>query len=98
MAEKDLLNYRLLLLVKPDVAEVDYSAVVGEVCAVIEKDKGSVKEQDLWGSRPLAYKVNGFDKGYYAHLHFVATLTGIKNIDQALRLNERVLRYMITKD
>ena len=35
MAEKDLLNYRLLLLVKPDVAEVDYSAGVGEGCVVI---------------------------------------------------------------
>ncbi len=93
-----LLNYRLLLLIKPDVPEADFEAAVNQLRTQIEKDKGSVKEQDMWGLRDLAYRVKGYDKGYYAHLHFIATPQGLKNISSALALHESSLRYMLTRE
>lgn len=94
----DLYNYRLLLLVKPDVAEPVFKSTVDEITSQITKEKGSVKEQDLWGLRDLAYKIHTYDKGYYAHLHFVASPEMVENVKQNLLVNEAALRYLITRD
>lgn len=94
----DLYNYRLLLLVKPDVPEASFKSTVEELTSQIIKDTGSVKEQDLWGLRDLAYKINTYDKGYYAHLRFIATPESVENVKQSLMVNESALRYLITRE
>lgn len=94
----ELIDYRLLILLKPDLSEADFTSHVDEVRILIEKAKGSVKEQDLWGLRDLAYRIQAFDKGYYAHLHFLADSSTVDKIHDHLKLNETALRYMITKE
>jgi small subunit ribosomal protein S6 len=51
---------------------------------------------DHWGRRQLAYKIGVRDTGYYAIVRFDAEATVLPEFERALRLEDSVIRYLIT--
>ncbi|MGQ0765699.1 MAG: 30S ribosomal protein S6 [Gemmatimonadota bacterium] len=51
---------------------------------------------DNWGRRQLAYKIGRRDTGYYALARFDCEPTALPEFERALRLDEGVVRYLIT--
>lgn len=49
-----------------------------------------------WGRRQLAYKVGKRDNGYYAVARFAAEPDALPEYERALRLDEGILRYLVT--
>jgi small subunit ribosomal protein S6 len=86
-------NYYLTLLIKEAVSEKDRK----ELLAALTKKMGKVEKEDLWGERNLAYQIKHQDKAFYAHFEFSADPKEIKGLDNSLKLNEDVLRYLILK-
>jgi small subunit ribosomal protein S6 len=58
---------------------------------------GKAKKEDVWGSRDLAYEILHHKKGYYTHYEFEAEPSAIAPLDNALKLEEDVLRYLIIR-
>jgi small subunit ribosomal protein S6 len=59
---------------------------------------GSTEEiqVDHWGRRQLAYKIGPRDTGYYVVAKFHAEPTALPEFERALKLDEGVIRYLIT--
>ena len=95
--EENLKNYRLLLLVSPSLSDEAVKTEVSGIQGTIEAEKGSIKAIKHWGLRDLAYQVEGQDKGYYTHLQMVASTATIDHLNSNLKVNDKVLRFLITR-
>ena len=51
---------------------------------------------DHWGRRQLAYQIGPRDAGYYVVARFTANSDVLPEFERALKLDEGVLRYLIT--
>lgn len=59
---------------------------------------GSTEEIQLdhWGRRQLAYKIGPRENGYYVVARFHAEPAALPEFERALKLDEGVIRYLIT--
>ena len=51
---------------------------------------------DAWGRRQLAYKIGRHENGYYVVARFAADSTHLPEFERALKLDDGVVRYLIT--
>ena len=51
---------------------------------------------DHWGRRQLAYKIGPRDTGYYVIARFHATPNVLPEYERAMKLDDGVVRYLIT--
>lgn len=85
--------YSLTLVLNTNLEEKDR----GEVLDSITKNFDKVLKTDLWGVRSLAYPIKHQDKGFYAYYEFDAAPEKIPVLDRQIRLNEKVIRYLLIK-
>ena len=92
-------NYELVCILDPQVGEGQYEQLVEKYEALLEENGGQVARIDNWGLRRLAYTSTSLKnrlQGYYVLYQFAAEPTAIEGIEQTLKLDEAVLRYLIT--
>ncbi len=92
-------NYELVCILDPQVGEGQYEQVVEKYEAHLEENGGQVARIDNWGLRRLAYtsaSLKNRHQGYYVLYQFSAKPTAIEGLEQTLKLDEAVLRYLIT--
>ena len=51
---------------------------------------------DHWGRRQLAYPIGQRENGYYVIAHYAAEAAVLPEYERALRLDEGVVRYLVT--
>ena len=51
---------------------------------------------DHWGRRQLAYPIGRRESGYYVIAHFAAEANVLPEYERALKLDEGIVRYLIT--
>lgn len=51
---------------------------------------------DHWGRRQLAYSIGPRESGYYAVARFAADPSSLPEYERALRLDEGIVRYLIS--
>ncbi|HOP48404.1 MAG TPA: 30S ribosomal protein S6 [Desulfobacteraceae bacterium] len=89
--------YETLYLIKPNLSEEEYKAIVDKFNSLIEKNKGVLIKVDEWGIRTLAYEIKKFDKGYYVLLQYCGHPAIIQELKRDLSLDERILKYQTIK-
>ena len=57
---------------------------------------GEEAKLDIWGRRQLAYKIGRHENGYYVIARFAAETTTLPEFERALKLDDGVIRYLIT--
>jgi small subunit ribosomal protein S6 len=64
---------------------------------VLSKHKGSVKNTDEWGERQLAFPIKKHDRGLYGVFEISLEPGKVRKVNQALKLDKRVVRHMLFK-
>ena len=90
-------DYELVLVIDPDLAEGDRKKEIAEVKKIIEDLKGKVKKTDEWGKRELAYPIKKKNLGYYFLLAIKLPVTAPAQVENTLKLEEKVVRYLLVK-
>lgn len=90
-------NYEILFIIKPDLKEEDLKSVIKNLNDAVIKNGGTVKKEEAWGKKQLVYPVKKFKEGYYYKLDFTSPAAAIDKLEAAHRLNESILRTMVTK-
>jgi small subunit ribosomal protein S6 len=92
-------NYEMMLVVDPFLEDEEHQAMVEKAQDQIKRRGGNVTNVDPWGKRRLAYPINKKMEGFYALFTFEGTLEGatITEIERVLRLDEKVMRVMVTR-
>ena len=92
-------NYEGVFIVNPDLAADAAKGVVTQVQEILSKNGGRVDGLQDWGKKRMAYKIKKKQDGNYYLLNFQLDSKNTKKVEQTLRLNDHILRFMlINKD
>jgi small subunit ribosomal protein S6 len=89
-------QYEAMFLFGPS-ATADLDGAIGLARTMIERHAGKVILIKRWDERKLAYEVNAQKRGTYLIAYFTAPGNAVGPIERDVKLNEQVLRVMITK-
>ncbi|MGH2533909.1 MAG: 30S ribosomal protein S6 [Thermomicrobiales bacterium] len=95
--------YELMTILTPEVPEEELPGSIDRIASYITEAGGAVNEtlrDSPWGRRRLAYPIrhSGRDvrDGYYTVFHFELDPAKIDDVERELRLNDRVIRHLMT--
>lgn len=88
-------NYEGVLILNPDLPADQSKGVVAQVQEMVTKNGGRVDGLQEWGKRRLAYKIGKKHEGNYLIVNFQMDSKQTKKLEQAFRLNDGVLRYLL---
>ena len=91
-----LRDYELMYVVRPDLDEDGLRTAVEAVQGLVEGQGGEVLNTTPWGKRRLAYEIAGLRDGHYVIVEFRGDGAKVKELERALRINDQVIRHMIT--
>lgn len=86
-------EYELVFILQPKIEESGLPEAVGKIVNDLE---GEVIQEENWGKRKLSYPIKDFFEGYYYCIVFQSEPDAIREFQRKLRLNDNILRYMIT--
>ncbi len=103
-------DYELMFIISPlRSSEEDITTATSRVHQSITAAGGTVSTTDQgppWGRRKFAYPIReyaegeasrrAFSEGFYVLCHFNLPAAGIPEVERALKLNDAVLRYLLT--
>ena len=90
-------NYEGLFIIKPGLNEESVKGVFKTLNELVIKSGGSVKKEEAWGKRMLAYPVKKFKEGHYYKLDFEAPGEAVSKVEAACKLNADIIRAMISR-
>ena len=90
-------NYEGIFIIKPEVKDEDVKNVFKVISDSVTKHGGTIKKEEPWGRRQLAYPVKKAKEGHYYKLDFSVATEAIAKLEEAYRLNDNILRTMITR-
>lgn len=86
--------YDLVLVLRPSLSEKDREKLLETIKGWL-KDV-TVKKEDVWGQKPLAYKIKQEVAGYYIKYNLEAE-TVPAGFEKRLLEQENVLRYLLLR-
>lgn len=87
-------HYEVVFLVHPDQSE-QVPAMIDRYRTMIETDGGKIHRLEDWGRRQLAYPIERLLKAHYIMLNIECSAAALKELQDAFRFNDAVLRHLI---
>lgn len=89
-----------MVLISPEVTDEALTAAVDEVGGYITSPGAEItyiKRDTPWGRRRLAYPIQRFRDATYVLFHLLASPTLLNEIERELKLDDRVIRYLLVR-
>ena len=90
-------QYELALVVNAKIEDEERVATLEEVKDIITRFGGTITNVDDWGKKKLAYEIQKMKEGYYYFIQFEADSTVPNEVEQRVRIMEKVIRYLCVK-
>lgn len=91
------IKYEFMGIVKPFLPEDVRVKLLKNIKKFVTSFGGKIINEDIWGKRHLAYKIQGHEEGYYV-IYDLEILAGkITKVEEKLRMTSDLLRYIIAK-
>ena len=91
-------EYEIMVILHPEVAGEQVEARMARLRSALTDHGNDVTEVIDWGRRPLAYPIKQSFEGHYLIAHFEGgPQSRHRDLEQALEIDEQVLRHMIVK-
>jgi small subunit ribosomal protein S6 len=85
-----------MFIVDGTMPEEEATAIAATVQSFISS-KGTILKADPWGRRRMAYPINKKQDGHYWVIAFECEPGEVDALKQQLRVNENVIRWMVTR-
>ena len=89
-------RYEGMFIVKPDMNEDELKKTVDFIEETIARNGGRVTTCEKWARRRLAYSIKKYMEGEYYLCQFEAPTEAILGMEDAYKLNDNILRILIT--
>ena len=87
-------HYEIVFLVHPDQSE-QVPAMIERYRSMIESNQGTIHRLEDWGRRQLAYPINKIHKAHYVLMNIECDHATLKQLNNAFRFNDAVIRDLI---
>lgn len=91
----DVRAYELMVILPPDLTEVDLKAKVRDITEALSQDGGKVLESEITPVRDLAYRIGKYDRGTYATFHFSFPIDRVQELEKMIRIELGVVRHLL---
>ena len=92
-----MMKYELALVVSAKIEDEDRAAMVDIVQAMITTAGAAITNVDEWGKKQLAYEIQKMKEGYYYFIQCEGETTVPAELEERLRIEETVLRFLCVK-
>ena len=89
-------TYEVLFILSPQVTEEEATTLINDFRSIAETNGATVKSEDAWGRRRLAYPIHKFNEGIY-HLFVLESDQSLSELDRRIKNVDRVLRHVIVR-
>lgn len=89
-------HYEIVILVHPDQSE-QVPAMTERYQSLISEGSGLVHRLEDWGRRQLAYPISKVHKAHYVLLNIECGLETLRELEDAFKFNDAVIRTLILK-
>ena len=89
-------KYEFALVLKESTGK-DESKANKLVADLVSQVKGKIIETKVLGTRPLAYPIKKETTGWYAFYVVELPEDGVAQLDQLVKVDEKILRYLIVR-
>jgi small subunit ribosomal protein S6 len=90
-------KYEAMFIIKPTLSEEERKVIFNQISDAIIKNGGAVSKAAIWSEkRKLYFTIKKFQEGVYYLVNFDLTPASIVKIRQAYKINENILRVLIT--
>jgi small subunit ribosomal protein S6 len=86
--------YEHVFISRQDLSNAQAEGLIEHFSAVLSDNNGKVIDQEYWGLKTMAYKINKNRKGHYAFLKSDAPSSAVQEMERLMRLHEDVMRVM----
>ncbi|HJK87284.1 MAG TPA: 30S ribosomal protein S6 [Candidatus Megaira endosymbiont of Hartmannula sinica] len=90
-------SYELIIIIRQDISPNEVEKITSSCVSIIEKYDGSLVKTEYWGIRNLAYEIVKSKKAHYSFVGFKGKAEALNEIRRRMKINETVLRTIITK-
>ena len=91
-------KYEAMFIIKPDLSEADRKNLLTQIGDSVIKNNGSVAQAGIWSEkRKLCFPIKKYRDGVYYLMNFNITGDMITKIKNIYKLNENILRVLITR-
>jgi small subunit ribosomal protein S6 len=93
-----MVKYEAMFIVKPDLSEDERKTLFSQIGDAVAKAKGQLLDASVWSEkRKLIFAIKKHNEGLYYLMSFSLPPLAVKELIQAYKLNENILRVLITK-
>lgn len=90
-------QYELALVINGKLTDETRDEALEKVKALIERFEGKIVKVDDWGKRRLAYDIQKVREGFYYFIAFESEPGAPAQIENRIRIQETVLRFLIVR-
>jgi len=98
--EAILMSYELIMLLIAELSEEKIDAIINKYETYINKQNGEFIGAEKWGKRYLQgniCKKKRISEAYYVLINFTDNKHKLKELDYKLRIDDEIIRHMISK-
>jgi len=89
--------YEHVFIARQDLSSAQAEGLVEHFSTVLSDNGGKVVENEYWGVKTMAYKINKNRKGHYALLRTDAPSAAVQEMERLMRLHDDVMRILTIK-
>ncbi|HYK02818.1 MAG TPA: 30S ribosomal protein S6 [Thermoanaerobaculia bacterium] len=89
-------TYEVLFILSPQVTEEEATTLISDFKGIATSNGATLKSEDAWGRRRLAYPIHKFNEGIY-HLFVLESDGSLSELDRRMKNVDRVLRHVIVR-
>lgn len=89
-------SYEMMFAINPQLEDKELDSLLDKLKKLITDAKGEITKTNKWGKRKLAYEIKDFTEAIYVVLNFNVDEKIIIELERVIKLEERVIRYLLT--
>ena len=91
-------KYEAMFVIRPDLSEDERKNLFNQIKDAVTKNSGSISLDSVWAEkRKLSFPIKKHKEGLYYLLNFSLSTQAVSGIEQIYKINENILRVLITK-
>lgn len=90
-------NYELTVVLDGKATAAKKTAVTKSVEKILTMGKGKLVKTTDWGVKDLVYKIAKSTSGAFLHMEVSMEPSFVKQLDNKLKMEENVIRYLIVR-
>ena len=89
--------YEHVFIARQDLSTAQAEGLIDHFGAVLTDNEGKIVDQEYWGLKTMAFKINKNRKGHYGFIKSDAPSGAVQEMERLMRIHEDVMRVMTIK-